>query len=352
MITTLPEPGAVKKLREDIWFEIESTVGDKVLVAGDGTGDPDATYTVTVGEVGRHIARSNVPILAVQWVIAGGGPVAGYTVNQAAGVVEPITPTMMASNPLTFAWSSGPSCVVGVYIVTAYGRGYVENSFSVTSPHVNFFESMTEQVYVGPYGGRTFLRFGDPSDPSTPGIVLNAVLFGAQSAAGRVGILQLATNQRTGSDSSGQAYHWSLNGRAVLDVGPGAAYTFYQDTIVDLPVGGNAQIDVTDAPAAELGPPFSLVSIGDGNPVVAESYCAYLMFSPSGGIWIPLSVLTWTWEGYSQLVEKSWGPVQQPGNRVNPSGVPTVNFPTWNANTAAGHWVIGVARQRDALCLG
>ncbi|HHH30716.1 MAG TPA: hypothetical protein ENK57_20565, partial [Polyangiaceae bacterium] len=89
MITTLPEPGAVKKLREDIWFEIESTVGDKVLVAGDGTGDPDATYTVTVGEVGRHIARSNVPILAVQWVIAGGGPVAGYTVNQAAGVVEP-----------------------------------------------------------------------------------------------------------------------------------------------------------------------------------------------------------------------------------------------------------------------
>ena len=172
---------------------------------------------------------------------------------------------------------------------------------------------------------------------------MNAVLFGQQSSPGLVGILQLATNQRTGTDADNNPYHNTQNGIAVLDVGLGGAYTFYQNQIDALPVGVNAQVVVDDAPGQQLGPPMSLVSIGDEAPG-PETYQAFLMFcsdSP-GSIWVPLNVLTWTWEGYTELqADATWGPVQEPNNLVNPAGVATGQFPTWTGKTTSGGWALG-----------
>lgn len=336
----LPE----RRLAEHVKVGIRSTLGEQVLATGE-PADPDDTYTVCVGQMIQHLAVSNVPILSVQWVVGGSG-VANYTLTPNAGTVTPITSDMLVQNPLTFAFTSADDWTVGVYITTAYGTAYVTNDFVVTAPQVNFLDSMTQQVYVGAYAGGTYLRFGDPDDPTVPGIVINAVLFGAQNVPGWVGILQLATNQRFGTDDEGRPWHWSLNGQAVLDVGPGGAYMFYQNQIEVLAPGANAQFDITDAPALELGPPFQFVAVGDGDPIVPETYESYLMFIPvgPGSIWVPLSVLTWSWEGYSQFENGTWGPVRQPNNAVNPLGVLTDVFPTWTTNTNAGQWVAGMTR--------
>lgn len=147
-----------------------------------------------------------------------------------------------------------------------------------------------------------------------------------------------------GQDADGRPYHNTQNGQAALDVGPGGAYTFYQDVIEPLPVGGNAQVLVTDGPGNQLGPPLTLVAIGDGEPVVPESYQAFLMFAADspGAVWVPLSVLNWSWEGYiQQQPDGSWGPIEKPGNAVNPAGTPTSLFATWTLNTTTGGWVQG-----------
>ncbi len=315
-------------------------IGDQVVATGEPA--PDATYTVCVGQVGQHLATSNVPILAVQWVFAGGGPVANYTATPNAGILMPVTPQMLVTNPLTFAWSAGGASAVGVYIYTAYGTGFASNNFQVTAPEVNFLDSMTSQVYVGPQNNVTFLSFGNPSG-GHPGITINNVVFGAQNVPGLLGIIQLATNQRFGTDTDNQPWHWSLNGQSVLDVGQ-TGTVFYQNEIAALNPGGNSRFDVTDSPALQLGPSFQLVAVGDGNPVVPETYNSYLMFQPAGGIWVPLSMLTWNWAGFSQLENAVWSAPQEPENAVNPLGVPTNTFPTWTANTAGGHWVAGLVR--------
>jgi hypothetical protein len=334
----LPTPPQ-RRLPDHVKLGIRSTIGDQVVATGEPSA-ADTTYTVCVGQVGQHTATSSVPILSVEWVISGGGPVANYAPTQASGILTPVTPPMLAHNPMTFAWSVGGPAVVGVNIHTAYGTGYTANNFQVTAPQVNFLEAMTGQVNVGPQNGGTFLSFGNPA-AGIPGITINALTFGAQNVPGILGIIQLATNERFRTDTDDQPWHWSLNGQTVLDIGM-THTVFYQNQIAQLNPGANAQFDVTDAPALQLGPPCKLVAVGDGDPVVPETYNSVLMFQPGGGIWVPLSVLTWYWAGYSELenlANNIWSPPQQPENSFNPLGTATHIFPTWNSNTAAGQWV-------------
>ncbi len=335
-------------LPEHVELRIESSVGGTRRLE-----DANDLFTVTVGEMGQHVAVSNVPILGVQWQISGGNPVANYIVNPTLGQVVPVTPADLVVNPLTFAFTTAGTYVVGVTIWTAYGPGFVSNTFVVTAPQVNYFESETSQVGIQTMQNTPWIMFGSPQGSGgRPGIIMKAVVFGQQSTPGFVGILQLVINQRTGVITSYNPVHNSQNGIPALDVGPGGAYVFYQNVIEDLPVGGNAHVMVDDGPGAQLAPPLTLVSIGDQEPG-PESYQAFLMFCAAspGAIWVPLSVLNWNWEGYAELQsDGTWSPVQEPGNAVNPSGVATSQFPTWTVNTTTGFWVAGpgAAAQRSA----
>lgn len=327
---------------------IQLKVGDQIVATGD-RGDANDTYTVCVGQILQCTATSDVPILAVWWLV-NGSAVADYSITSNAGVVTPISPSMYATNPLRLAFVTAGTCSVGVYITTACGRGYVQHNFDVTAPHINFFDSHTGHVYVGPSEGKTYLRFGTPSDPSGPGITINAVLYGTQSTRGRVGILQLAVSALFGFDDNDRPWHWSNNGTPVLDVGPGGAYIFYQNEVKELPQGGNADLQITDAPAVQLASPLQYVAVGNEEGRGPEVYKSYLMFAPADGaaIFVPLSVLTWSWNGYSLRTSEGWGPVQRPGNTVDPSGTPTAEFPVWSSNTLYGHWVSGFGRGRTS----
>lgn len=326
---------AFRPLPDHVKIGIRTTLGDQVLATGEPT--PDANYTVCVGQMGQHLATCNVPIIGVTWVLSGVNGVANYTATTAAGFVTPITNLTM--NPLIFAWAGPGPCFVGVYVYTAYGTGYAQNNFTVTAPQVNFLEAATSQVQVAPISGNQFLQFGNQS-LQQPGITINAVVYGAQSVTGTLAIFQLCTNERFATDTDNKPWYWSLNGQSVLDVGMTQS-VIYQEEVATSTPGASAQFDVTDSPAMQLGPPLQFMAIGDGEPVVPETYNSYLMFQPAGGIWVPLSVLTWNWAGYSQLENGVWSAAQDPENSVNPLGVVTTNFPTWTGNTGNGGWIQG-----------
>lgn len=317
-------------LPADVQLNIMSIVGGRPAGAG------NVPFPVTVGESGQHTAQASVPVSGVSWTITGGNPIAGYMVTRTLGQVLPLMPAALQQNPLSFVFTTPGFWTVTATIRTQSGVGRVTRTFEVQAPQVNFFESQTGQVGVHTMNGSQMLMFGTPA---AHGIVMNAVVFGQQNVPGQVGILQLATNQRFGSDAQHRLYHNTQNGMAALDVGPHGGYTFYQGVISPLPLDGNAQVLVNDRPAQGLGADMVLVAIGDGNPVVPERYQAFLMFQASspGAVWVPLSVLTWTWEGFSQMqANGTWGPVQAPGNAVNPAGVPTNQFPQWALNTTTG----------------
>jgi hypothetical protein len=335
-ITHLPKQ-PLQRLPDHVKIGIRTTVADQVVATGEPA--PDANYTVCVGQIGQHLATCNVPILSVTWVLAGVNGVANYTATTAAGIVTPIAPTMLSGNPLIFAWAGPGACSVGVYIYTAYGTGYAQNNFTVTAPQVNFLEAATSEVQVAPISGNQFLQFGNQS-LQVPGITINALVYGAQSVPGTLAIFQLCTNERFATDTDNRPWHWSLNGQSVLDIGMTGTVIYQAATDLSTP-GASAQFDVIDSPGMELGPPLQLVAAGDGNPVVPETYNSYLMFQPAGGIWVPLSVLTWYWAGYSRLENGVWSAAQDPENSVDPLGVVTANFPIWTANTGAGAWVAG-----------
>ena len=329
------------RLPDHVKIGLSSRIGDDVVAvhAGEEVGD---AYTIMAGVVAQHLAISNVPIISVQWVVPpGGAPIYNYVINPNSGVAYPLPPSL-TMNPLYFAWTAPCATYVGVYITTAYGTGYVENYFYVQTPTVQSFTSVTDAPYAGPFAGSTYLRFGQPPGP---GITIQATVACPGNVSGRFAFLQLASNARVGTDTDGVSWRWNLNGMNVLDVGPGPQpWLFYQNAFLRLGEGQSGQFDITDAPAAELGPPFRLVSVGDGEPIVPETYQTYLMFQPnvSGSIWIALQMLTWWWEGYSELDAGAWSAVQQPANSPNPGGQPQTALPTWNANTMDGDWVVGV----------
>jgi hypothetical protein len=333
MVTGVPDK--LTGLPDHVKLGISSRFGDETIETAATAGE---AYSTVVGAIGQHVATSNVPILAVQWVVPDtGAPLAGYAMSTAAGILVPLA--QLTVNPITFAWTAACATWVGVHITTQYGTGYVENYFYVQAPAITAFTSATGAPWVGPLSGGTYLRFGQAPGP---GITIDATVACPSDVAGSVAFIQLASNERFVIDDDGRSWHWSSNGQYVLDTGP-INWLFYQNEIVQIGAQQSGQIQITDAPAMELGAVLTLAAVGDGQPIVPETYRAYLMFLPAAvpALWVALGVLTWNWEGFTQFENGGWGPVQQPGNLVNPAGAAGTALPTWSSNTAAGAWVQG-----------
>jgi hypothetical protein len=182
------------------------------------------------------------------------------------------------------------------------------------------------------------LQFGRQG---SPGIRFFADVDGTQSVPGRVAGIQLANNQRTAVDDAGAPWHWSLNGRWVLDV-DGYGTVIYQNSQELLTPGGKCELQLTDSPGQGLGGEFAHFGVGTAPAVIPESYCMYVVFSPAApSIWVPLQRMTWFWQGASTLTSGNWGPVESPDNSQNPTGGPTTDLPDWVQNTTQGHWVQG-----------
>jgi hypothetical protein len=72
---------------------------------------------------------------------------------------------------------------------------------------------------------------------------------------------------------------------------------------------------------------------------VAESFEMWFMFRPSGGQWVPLKAVNWSWSGSATnnagtFATDNSGPwtLESGTNSVNPPDFEAHSYPVWNSN--------------------
>lgn len=342
METLLQRP--FQKLPASVKVGVEIRTGE-TLLEPDSVDGPNAVYTTTVGVIAEHIARSNVPILAVRWVVEGypHSTIVAYTTNLGLGQAANIPGTALSMNPLLFGWWKPNQYNVRCYIYTAYGTGMVLNTFEVNAPLVRDFNGFVGVTGVGLYQASPFLRLAESmGNFDRDGLRVNAVLAGNQSTAGTLAGIQLASNQRFCTHTDGTNWRFDTNGDYILD--SGATNTvFYQNHFVPIGTdGANVNWDANDGPGAQLdSSTIRAMFVGDGDqtPHVPEKYRTFLMFRPTvtGSVWVPLKYVEWGWEGYTEYEHGQWTAAQDANQYLGNPEEPY--FPEWNANTSQSHWV-------------
>ena len=306
---------------------------------------PEDVFTTVIGQRLQHIACSNVPITSVHWNIEGIQFTAtNYTTSTQLGQRSDLSQTDLKNNSITFCWWRGGTFRVTCSINTPYGTGQVEHSFNVTSPLVRDFNSKTGVVGVGDNGGSLMIRLAWSMEHfDRDGIFMNGIVAGMQSVDGTIAGIQLASNQRFCTHRDGNTpYRLDTNGVLILDVGVTGTVLYQNHAVAIKNDQQNVNYEVNDGPGSSLTNILSAKFIGDGDnpPTTPEEYQMYLMFYPHvpGAIWVPLKVLRWGWEGYTEFVEGAWSGVQSPGVLAPVASDPQ-DFPQWTENTNQSQWV-------------
>ncbi len=330
-----------------VWIDVLDGKSDSLTKSANTNSHVNAEYETVIGQVSQHIAQSNVPILQVAWQIQGiESTVKNYTTTTVLGQPTFLSQWDLTQNLIQFCWWRPGTYIVTCTITTAFGVSQSSNSFVVTSPLVRDFNAWTGIVGVGLYHQARMIRFAySMNNFQNDGIYMNGIIAGLQSVDGYVAGIQLASNQRFCTADNSMNYRYDTNGTYILDTGM-TNTVFYQNHIVQLlNNGSNVNYEVNDGPGAELDSNvIRAMFIGDGDvtPNIPETYKMYIMFCPEvvGGIWVPLKVMVWGWEGYTtyDTSTQNWG--QAEGTNVpEPIVSNPVDFPVWNKNTSQSHWV-------------
>ncbi|MBI3259965.1 MAG: hypothetical protein HYZ54_10895 [Ignavibacteriae bacterium] len=330
-----------------IWVEVSNAKPALHTEHTNTNNHSEVQYTSVIGQVCLHTAKSNVPILQVAWQIQGiQNTVKNYTTTTALGQPTFLTQWDLTQNPIQFCWWRPGTYIVTCTISTAYGIGQVSNTFVVTSPLVRDFNAWTGIVGVGLYHHTRMIRFAySMNDFQIDGIYMNGIIAGQQSVDGYIAGIQLACNQRFCTADNSMNYRYDTNGTYILDTGM-TNTVFYQNHVVQLTNNGtNINYEVNDGPGAELDSNLiraMFIGNGDVSPHIPETYRMYIMFCPDvvGGIWVPLKVMQWGWEGYTtyNTSTQSWGQAEDT-DVPEPIVSDPVDFPVWSMNTSQSHWV-------------
>ena len=246
----------------------------------------------------------------------------------------------LKKNPITFAWWKPGQYVVSAAVTSGGSTQVSTDTFLVTAPRVtNVTSSSNGVVRVGSYMDQgQMIRLADKDNFNKDGMYMNFVVAGNQSVPGVVGGIQLACNERVAQYND--LWKLSTNGTLILDAGS-TDTVIYQNYVVQLGTTGDIiNYDPHDGPGQGLpSAELKAMFIGDGMPVVPETYRMYAMFYPRlpAAVWVPIKVLEWGWEGYTQYVDGAWTPAQDGSVPVPVPSDPT-NFPQWTQNTNVKDW--------------
>ena len=319
---------------------VEVNVGTECLVE-----EGNQQLTTVIGALQTLTATSTYPIQSVQWTIGGQeNTVANYVITTASGTVTLLTNEDLTKNPITFAWWRSGTYNVTATITTSVGTEDATNTFVVTAPLVVDVNSSGDGVVaVGSYKDQgQMIRLADKSNFNKDGLYMNFVVAGNQSSTGMLAGIQLACNERVAQYNDDQYWKRAINGIYVLDVGL-TNTVLYQDYTVPIGnTGGNVTYEPHDGPGQGLEiTNLKAMYIGDGTPeVVPETYLMYAMFRPNlpAAIWVPIKVLKWGWEGYTEYINGAWTPAKE-GKIPIPVPSDPSNFPQWDRNTNDSNWV-------------
>jgi len=273
----------------------------------------------------------------MRWAVAGVNPtVAGYTQSEDSAAVQPAVQTAGVS--VTWCWAkTGNIQVTARAVVDGRSCEYTV-MVKVVAPKIFSFESETDEVKIAncnnPATGLAspHLTFGGDTATRKPGIKWTVKLIGPP-CSGEVAFTQLMTihrRRRTTTD----AWETTTSGTE-----------YVLDTVVhyDFEEGGEEDNKTATCMAHE-----SLKLVSEDSPAsplfrngrfgtlydrleIKESFRTHLMFKPTGGIWVGVGLLEWSWSGTAVYANGGWTLEERDWTSC-PTGTATCRFPLWRRN--------------------
>ncbi|MGA2061286.1 MAG: hypothetical protein ABSG67_12440 [Thermoguttaceae bacterium] len=263
------------------------------ILKDDTTTITDATTDVVVGKkisLTAEIHGSDEMWVYFQWDIPG-STVKKYVQETKQTFKEDLTNVDYLSKDIDYYWINGGTSLDVRFSVLIAGIGISADAyFNVLRPTATLTATPTtdDPAIDASDAGRGFglsLHFGSWRSNTSYGITWNASVSTTLNGAGQIAFTQLFNADDHITDSQGSKEKRTTNGNYVLD-----DPTPYGGTTVS--VGSNATGNITgnDSPTSPLDNSLKTFSRND-------AYDLYLMYKPTGGIWVTLSVLHWAWAG-------------------------------------------------------
>lgn len=197
-------------------------------------------------------------------------------------------------------------------------------TFCVYTPVVTFTSTTTSAVVCPPAScyGLTNPAFAFGGYPST-GIAWAVNITTPVGGAGQFGMVQTVSSNRTRTTNPGGVVQTrSTNGAYALDATPNGTVQYFtspvaaSDTVVGYP---------TDSPGSGMSSSYQAYEDSD-------SFVDYAVYQPTGGIWVTLSLMSWSWSAGATLGTGTWTLSPGATNTVNPKGSLSTTFPSWSSN--------------------
>jgi len=293
-------------------------------------GGNNVTNQTTTVVVGRQIALtasyttpSGVTVSSQSWSVPG-NVVAGYPQSSSSAAVTAYTSP--SSTTTTFYWIAAATNTVSYSVSFSDGTGPFKGqaTFKVVSP-TSSFTSTTGAVAVCTSNCSQTAPALALGNEATPGITWNITVTTPAGGAGNVALTQVLQVTNTHILSPQGTQQTLTTGSAyVLDGTP--QYSGIEES---WPASREGTFSLYDAPGSTL-----TTNISQQND--SENFKTYLMYQPTGGIWVTLESMTWSWSGAATKGSGNvWTLNSGSSHSTNPSGSSDTTLPVWNNNISS-----------------
>jgi hypothetical protein len=189
--------------------------------------------------------------------------------------------------------------------------------FSMARPIATLTSQTTTNeppVNIGYFANELELLFGGTN---SPGIVLTWTVTTPANGAGQVAITQLSNfvRRHTLDDPASTKQKYTSNGDYVLD----------KENVDPTPIGSSeikSSSTFEDTPGTVLKADYK-------KKAADEQFQSYLVYKPSGGIWVTLRILPWNWSGSASKNMSVWSLDSGGTSSQNPGSTDSMEFPEW-----------------------
>ncbi len=254
---------------------------------------------------------TNPPLSNFQWTVPG-YVISNYVVAADASSAVVVTNFPLNNSNVVFYWVDGASnrtvqCSAMVNGATVTGQG----AFNVLRPTATI-TATTSSVGIYDIFNPPWLQFFDESS-FQEGITFSGTMTIPFGFSGTNEWVQIVLNPYRALHNTNGVW-WVL-----ADNGSGP----YLDTSYPYTnVTANVAIDSPGTPLLN----------GYNEVTVTNRFKMWLMFKPTGGLWVPLKTVTWNWSGTALLSGTNWVLANRSWSTNPPDADAGTIFPQWNNN--------------------
>lgn len=295
----------------------------------------------------KVVINPSVSNLDFRWSINGGVPIRQYEPNQNSAEIIYLNDNDYNQKEITCFYTTKGTTNISVKI-TPWGseESVTKNaSYTILAPTVSNYKGILTTKTKPPAGchGGNKISLGYPYSPQDYGISFSGNIVTPSDGSGHFGIVQLVNAVRINYYEVPQGSSEPIKriitteGQEVLDYLTSPSKEFMDGCVIGFKqIGSNdtKSIEHKDLPSH----PINMSAKTHGMPMsykarAQDSYKSYLVYKPSGGIWVPLSVVKWDWSATASEPDPATNCVDDvPGTASTPQTSDAQIPPMWKKN--------------------